>query len=179
MNVLRVIVAGAVGAGKSTFVHTIGEIGVVSTEEIATDQTAELKPTTTVALDFCCVTLGKNYSDRVLHIYGTPGQYRFNFMWEILLHKAQLCLVLVAAHRPESFQPTREVIEFIDRFSDRSLQSSIVLTHTDCPGALSAEIVSEALGNHDRALISVNPRDRDSVFQALTLAVEPWIANYG
>jgi uncharacterized protein len=173
MSVVRVIIAGAVGAGKSTFVQTIGEIGTVRTEEIATDETAALKPTTTVALDFCSV----NLEGCVLHIYGTPGQARFNFMWEILLTQAQLCLVLVAAHRPESFASTRKVIEFIDRFPKLAQSSRLVLTHTDCQGALSTEAVAAAFS--DRDLILVNPRDRDSVLQGLTLAVEPWIASYG
>jgi len=179
---MRVIVAGAVGAGKSTFVQTIAEMGVVSTEEIATDQTTALKPTTTVALDFCRVNLKSKTLhgvDRILYVYGTPGQERFKFMWEILLHKAQLCLVLVAAHRPESFQPTREIIDFIDRFSSDPLPLMIALTHTDCPGALSNQSVSTALENRDHPLIAVNPRDRDSVLEALTLAVASWITNHG
>lgn len=178
MSVMRVIVAGTVGAGKSTLVQTAGEIGVVSTEEIATDRTAMIKPKTTVALDFSRVTLPQNTdaANHTLHLYGTPGQYRFNFMWEILLQTAQLGFVLVAAHRPEDLLPTHRILEFIERCSAnctrKPLPLTIGLTHTDCSGALSIQDVSAHLGSHASTIVAINPRDRASVINALAIAVD-------
>ncbi len=177
MDVVRVIVAGTVGAGKSTLVQTVGEIGVVNTEEIATDQTAIIKPKTTVALDFSRVTISpSNAHNQILHLYGTPGQYRFNFMWEILLQTAQLVLVLVAAHRPQDLQATRQILAFIDSYSatctSKPLPLTIGLTHTDCSGALSIQDVSLELGNCANQIVTINPRDRDSVLNALAIAVD-------
>ena len=77
MEVLRLVVTGPFGAGKSTFIRSISEIDTVDTDCKATDETAQLKQKTTVALDFGRLQFGKNMS---LHIYGTPGQTRFDFM---------------------------------------------------------------------------------------------------
>jgi signal recognition particle receptor subunit beta len=77
MKTIRSVVAGTVGAGKSTFVRTLSEIEVVSTDCSATDDTLLLKPETTVALDFGKVMLSPKLN---LHIYGTPGQARFDFI---------------------------------------------------------------------------------------------------
>ena len=43
MEIMRLIVTGTVGAGKSTFIRSISEIEVVDTDTRATDETALLK----------------------------------------------------------------------------------------------------------------------------------------
>lgn len=48
---LESCVTGPVAAGKSTFIRTISEIEAVDTDRQATDATADLKPSTTVAMD--------------------------------------------------------------------------------------------------------------------------------
>jgi uncharacterized protein len=172
MNVMRLVVAGTVGAGKSTFVQTAGEMGVVHTERIATDKTALLKKTTTIAFDFARIELN---SDQVVHVYGTPGQYRFNFMWDILLQNAQLCLLLVAAHRPNDFQQARQILSFIEKqYSQkqtRFLPVVVGLTHTDCPGTVPSQEIMTALGytstEYHPLSFTIDPRDRTSVLEAL------------
>jgi len=101
MEVMRLIVTGTVGAGKSTFIRAVSEIEVVDTDTRATDETALLKKKTTVAFDFGRLQFGP---DMALHLYGTPGQTRFDFMWDLLIHKAHAYIVLVAAHRPREFR---------------------------------------------------------------------------
>ena len=73
MKTMRLVVAGSVGAGKSTFVRTLSEIEVVDTDRTATDETALFKSETTVALDFGRFMLGPHMD---LHLYGTPGLIR-------------------------------------------------------------------------------------------------------
>src|SRR5919202_1515533 len=107
---LRTVVTGTVGAGKSAFVRTSSDIEVVSTDCSATDDTLLLKPETTVALDFGKVMLSPDLN---LHIYGTPGQARFDFMWDILIQNADSYILLVAVHRPSDFDYAREIISFI------------------------------------------------------------------
>lgn len=170
METRRLLVAGTVGAGKSTFVRTIGEIGSISTEEIATDDAALLKPTTTVALDFSRVTLPSG----VLHVYGTPGQFRFSFMWELLLQRSHLLLILVAAHRPSDFVQSQQIITFMQQRSQVPL--SIGLTHTDSPEALPPIAVLSALGIAAAApsprWMKINPLDRASVLDGLAIATD-------
>ncbi|KAM3099420.1 hypothetical protein ACKFKF_14905 [Phormidesmis sp. 146-12] len=45
-----------------------------------------------------------------LHIYGTLGQSRFDFMWDLLIRKAHAYIVLVPAQRPEAFRQARQIL---------------------------------------------------------------------
>ncbi len=169
MKSMRSVIAGAVGAGKSTFVRTISEINVVDTDCDATDITNLLKQETTVALDFGRVRLNPNMD---VHIYGTPGQFRFNFMWDILIKHADSYVLLVAAHRPENFSYTREILSFINQRVQ--IPMILGLTHTDCPGALNPEEIISDLGynindKNQPLVLNVNPTDRSSVLEALVL----------
>lgn len=77
----KIIFAGPVGAGKTTAIGSISDIPPITTDEMASDMTADRKSNTTVALDYGLMKL--DGSERV-HLYGTPGQERFDFMWDIL-----------------------------------------------------------------------------------------------
>jgi len=78
MQTVKMVISGAVNAGKTQFIRAISEIEVVSTERKATDDTKDIKKETTVAMDFGRISVG---DDLVLHLFGTPGQKRFDFMW--------------------------------------------------------------------------------------------------
>lgn len=171
MEVLRIVVTGGVGAGKTSFIRTLSEIEVVDTERKATDEIAQFKDKTTVAMDFGRVTIAPNQS---LHLYGTPGQSRFDFMWDILIKKAQAYILLVDAHRPEQLRNGRRILNFINQRVQ--LPHIIALTHTDCPDAWEAEDVAIALGLVNEQmkvpLISVNATERASVFPAVITLVQ-------
>lgn len=77
----KIVVTGPFSAGKTTLIRTISEITVLSTEKDITDHTSSRKAETTVAMDFGRITIDP---DLVLHLFGTPGQDRFDFMWDIL-----------------------------------------------------------------------------------------------
>ncbi|WP_415887799.1 GTP-binding protein [Neptuniibacter sp. QD37_6] len=77
----KIIFFGAVGAGKTTAINTISEGKSFNTEANASDSTSEQKITTTVAMDYGYVTSSTNQR---IHCYGTPGQERFQFMWDII-----------------------------------------------------------------------------------------------
>lgn len=78
----KVVVTGVFNAGKTTFVTTLSDIDIVNTDK-ATSRPAEsrIKPTTTVAMDYGKVKINRNVS---LHLFGTPGQERFDFMRDLL-----------------------------------------------------------------------------------------------
>ncbi|MDF5730308.1 MAG: ATP/GTP-binding protein [Rhizonema sp. PD38] len=171
MEVLRIVVTGGVGAGKTSFIRTLSEIEVVDTDRKATDEIAQFKEKTTVAMDFGRVTIGPNQS---LHLYGTPGQSRFDFMWDLLIKKAQAYILLVDAHRPEQLRSGRRILNFINQRVQ--LPHIIGLTHTDCPDAWEAEDVAIALGLINEQikapLISVNATERASVMPAVITLIQ-------
>ena len=93
MQTVKMVITGPYASGKTEFIRSISEIDVVNTEANVTPGTmeAEIKSQTTVAMDFGRITVD---DDLVLYLFGTPGQRRFDFMWEILTENA-LGLVLL------------------------------------------------------------------------------------
>lgn len=166
MEVLRLVITGPVGAGKSTFIRSASDIEVVDTDRRATDQTAQLKQKTTTGLDFGRLQLTPNV---LLHLYGTPGQARFEFMWDILIRKAHTYILLVSAHRPEKFGQARRMLSFMQQ---RSHAPTIIgVTHMDSPDAYRPEIILRALGYVDNQslppIIGVNANNPKSVNKAI------------
>ncbi|MCH6483050.1 ATP/GTP-binding protein [Pseudoxanthomonas sp. LH2527] len=89
----KIVVLGAMGAGKSTLVRALAGDRVVDTDVASTDRTSD-KLSTTVAMDYADIDLPNG--DR-LRLYGTPGQARFDFIWPVLLQGASGVLVLADA----------------------------------------------------------------------------------
>ena len=99
---------GPFAAGKTTLIRTISEITVLSTERGITDSTRKRKAETTVAMDFGRITIDR---DLVLYLFGTPGQDRFDFMWEILGEGMIGYLLLVDASREDSVQEAASILD--------------------------------------------------------------------
>ena len=105
---VKVVVTGPFAAGKTTLIRTISEITVLSTERGITDSTRKRKAETTVAMDFGRITIDR---DLVLYLFGTPGQDRFDFMWEILGEGMIGYLLLVDAEREDSVQEAASILD--------------------------------------------------------------------
>lgn len=123
----KIIFSGPVGAGKSTALASISDIEPFTTEEYATDETRERKETTTVAMDYGLLKLENG--ERI-HLYGTPGQERFNFMWEILTEGAIGLIILVDNMRPD---PLADLQFYLDAFKDFIGENAVAVgvTRTD------------------------------------------------
>jgi small GTP-binding protein len=108
MQTVKMVVTGPFNAGKTEFIQSVSEIEVVSTERRITDETSRVKAETTVAMDFGRITVDE---DLVLYLFGTPGQKRFDFMWEILSEGMLGFVVLVDSVRPETFREARRILD--------------------------------------------------------------------
>lgn len=106
---VKIVVTGPFGAGKTSLIKTVSEIDVLSTERAVSDHTGSVKDQTTVAMDFGRITID---GDLTLYLFGTPGQKRFDFMWEILAEGMLGFIVLVDASRPASILEAQEILTF-------------------------------------------------------------------
>ena len=151
-------VTGAAHVGKTQFVRSLSEIPVVSTERKAVDETRLLKAETTVAIDFGRLAIA---TDLLLDLYGTPGQRRFDFLWEILAEGALGLIIMVDSARPETFRETLRIIEFFE--SIRPAPYLIAANKQDQPAAWSPDEIRLALRlpEHVRVLPCI-AADRDS-----------------
>lgn len=140
MQTVKMVISGAVNSGKTEFIRTISEIEVVSTERRATDDTQLIKKETTVAMDFGRIAIG---NDLVLHLFGTPGQKRFDFMWEILSEGMLGLVILVDSTRPETFRETNRIIDFFTSYRDTPYV--IAANKQDRPNAWSPDELRLAL----------------------------------
>ena len=107
----KIIFAGPVGAGKTTAISAVSDIAVVGTEAKASDEVALRKNNTTVAMDYGVLNLE---GGEKVHLYGTPGQDRFSFMWEILSEGAMGFVILIDSARPE---PMADLEYYLKAFS--------------------------------------------------------------
>lgn len=99
--------AGGFGVGKTTLVGAVSEVAPLRTEEYLTVASVgvddvegvERKATTTVAMDFGRIMVNPRL---VVYLFGTPGQERFWFMWNDLVHGALGAVVIADTRRLES-----------------------------------------------------------------------------
>lgn len=158
MKRLKVVVTGAFNCGKTQFIKSISEIEVISTEKKNTvPEFAAIKEETTVAMDFGKVTKG---GDKVF-IFGTPGQQRFDFMWEALSENMLGFIVLVDSCDPERFDEAKQIIKF---FSDILEEPYVVAANKqDKEGAISSEDLRKELNlDKDEIVLPCNALDKKS-----------------
>jgi small GTP-binding protein len=109
MQTVKMVVTGPFSSGKTEFIRSISEIDVVSTEREITSEAERMeKAATTVAMDFGRITVD---DDLVLYLFGTPGQRRFDFMWEILAEGMLGFIVMVDSSKPETFREAKSILE--------------------------------------------------------------------
>ncbi len=109
MQTVKMVVTGPFSSGKTEFIRSVSEIDVVSTErKISGAGERAVKQATTVAMDFGRITVDE---DLVLYLFGTPGQKRFDFMWEILSEGMLGFIVMVDSTRPETYREARSILE--------------------------------------------------------------------
>lgn len=109
----KIIFAGPVGAGKTSAIGCISDIPPVGTDVLASDETLDKKDMTTVAMDYGYIQLS---DDECIHLYGTPGQERFDFMWTILCEGGLGLVLLVDATSSNPLKDTEFYLNAFDNF---------------------------------------------------------------
>jgi signal recognition particle receptor subunit beta len=161
-NTYKVLVTGPFNAGKTEFVRAVSDIPIVTTEKRITDSYAATKDETTVAMDYGQVRLGED----LLHLYGTPGQPRFDFMWDILSREMHAFILLVDSCDREGFLVARQLLRTFRRKGP--VPYLVAANKQDLDHALSVEEISKRLGlNGDIPVTPCVATDRKSALNVL------------
>jgi uncharacterized protein len=160
---VKIVVTGPFAAGKTTLIRTISEITVLSTERGITDETRSRKSDTTVAMDFGRITIDR---ELVLYLFGTPGQDRFDFMWEILGEGMLGYVLLVDASRPESLDEAESILASFRKMA----RVPFVVGYNRAADLSEAEelrIRDQLELDHDVPVVPCDVTDRESVKSVL------------
>ncbi|MCP3953391.1 MAG: GTP-binding protein [Desulfobacterales bacterium] len=174
MSNYKIIFSGPVGAGKTTAISALSDTPIISTNEQATDMTRERKRETTVAMDYGIMNLEGN--ERI-HLYGTPGQERFNFMWDILVEGGIGLILLLNNHRPDPFKDLKFFLASFENFiSDTTV--AIGVTRMDEAQAPSLSDYHKYLETENQKfpVFEVDARERADVsllVEALLYSLDP------
>jgi len=165
MQTVKMVVTGPFSSGKTEFIRSISEIEVVSTEKSMQEGSAESmeKEATTVAMDFGRITVD---DDLVLYLFGTPGQRRFDFMWEILAEGMLGFIVMVDSAKPETFREAKSILETFRAYAPTPYV--VAANKQDHPDAWDPEDLRIALRiESDVKLLPCVAMERDSVRDVL------------
>ena len=165
MQTVKMVITGPFSSGKTEFIRSISEIEVVSTERDITEGTMERtqKDATTVAMDFGRITVD---DDLVLYLFGTPGQRRFDFMWEILAEGMLGFVVMVDSAKPETFREAKSILETFRAYAPTPYV--VAANKQDHPDAWEPEDMRIALRIEDGVkLLPCVAKDKESVKNVL------------
>ncbi len=169
MKSYKVIVTGPFNAGKTEFVRTASDIEIVTTERRITDpqMVREDKGETTVAMDYGHKRLG----DATIHLYGTPGQARFEFMWKILSREMDAFILLVDSSDKASLMDVKQIIRLFRK--QAHVPYLVVANKQDKDKVLSTQEIRKLLSLPDEVMIvPCVATDPASVKQVLILATQ-------
>lgn len=162
----KIIFTGPVGVGKTTAIAALSDDPPVQTDATASDMTQDRKGYTTVAMDYGVIRLDENTK---VHLYGTPGQERFDFMWGILSKGSMGLILLLDNTRPN---PLKDLKFFLTSFHDLLHDAPVVvgITKMDLHPQPGVEVYQQYLAQHNLnvPVFEVDARDENDVKQLVT-----------
>ncbi len=159
---MKLVITGPMGAGKTTFIRSLSDVPLVETDYMS----EEKGEPTTVALDYGVLRV----DGLEIHLFGTPGQERFSFMWEVLMQGALGFLLLVPGDNPSSFIKARKILDHIS--SQFEVPYLVGVTKQDLPRAWAPEDVAEFFFLDKQATIGLSALKRDEALSTLVKLIE-------
>lgn len=177
-QLVKILVAGPFGVGKTTLIDSVSEIRPLHTEEHLTEASVSVddlagvrdKTTTTVAIDFGRISLDAGI---VLYLFGTPGQERFRSLWADIAHGALGALVLIDTRRiDDSF----DVLGLVE---ESGLPYAVALNTFPDARSYTQEQLRRSLDlEPDTPMVVCDARDTNSSIDALLALVEHLITGH-
>jgi len=164
---VKVLVTGGFAVGKTTLITSACPVPALTTEVVMSlaarrlDDLAAVpaKTATTAAMDWTRVSLPTGVE---VHLYGTPGQARFGFLWDGLRLGAVGALVLVDVRR---FENSFAAVDYVERVG---LPYAITVNQfPDAPMFAEADIRDALMVEASVPVLSCDARDRGDVQQVL------------
>lgn len=155
-NEVKVIITGHFSAGKTQFIKTLTN-SMVSTEVPITDKNemAE-KNLTTVALDYGTIEI----DGQKVHLFGTPGQERFDFMLDILSKDFDAVIILLDSTNRKGIEDTKK---FIDYFIQHKKPIIIACNKQDLENKYEIPEIANILNIPEKYLKGIVAKDKEQV----------------
>lgn len=150
----RIMVTGPFNAGKSTVVRSLAE-RAVSVDRMGT----------TVAFDYGNVDIMGIQAE----LLGTPGQARFEFIFQIFAHEVSGVLLVVDSTRSEDFERAKYMLDLIGP----RIPYVVLANKADLPGSLPAdEIAAQMNLPEDTPVVATVATESRGLKDALLLLAE-------
>jgi len=167
MERYKFLVSGPVGAGKTAAIDAVSDSDIFNTDVAVSDTAVLRKESTTVAMDYGTIVMSNG---KKAHVYGTPGQERFDFMWEVLAKGTQGLLLLFDNSRNH---PQRDLIYYLSHFSKllENIPFVIGVTRMDIKSDPSLDTYRHWLKalKLDVPVVKVDAREKQDVLFALEI----------
>lgn len=168
---VKIVVTGPFAAGKTTLIKTISQVTVLGTDREVTDETRVIKRSTTVAMDFGKITV----DGACLHLFGTPGQQRFDVMWEILSEGMAAFILLVRADMATSLGEAGSILETFRGFANVPFVVGVTHAQPEDDSGPRKDILEGVRGSlgvgPSVPVVICDPRSRDDVKEVLLSAL--------
>ena len=135
---------------------------MVGTERDVTDGARSTKSRTTVAMDFGRISFDEGLA---LFLFGTPGQRRFEMMWEILSEGMLGFILLVRAGDQQGLGEAREMLATFSRYAD--VPYVVGISHLDAVGVPAQQVLEQVRDALDLTpevpVLACDARDKEDV----------------
>ncbi|OIO60514.1 MAG: hypothetical protein COX57_07265 [Alphaproteobacteria bacterium CG_4_10_14_0_2_um_filter_63_37] len=168
----RVVFVGPFGVGKTTALRAISDIAVVDTDVFTAERhkANPEKARTTVGFDYGEIKLDEKQR---IALFGLPGQYRFDAMWQTFLPSAVAVVLWVYGDAPQAERDLGIWLEVLRRYIAPEVLSVAVTRMTEPVEEEQLEGFYNVLAQFNplAPLICADPRRPEDVRSAVAMAL--------
>ncbi len=157
---LKVLITGHFSAGKTEFIRNITENSLNTEKKLSSKEEREKKEDTTVAMDYGKVKI----DDKTVHLLGTPGQERFDFMLEILSKNNHGAVIILDSSDLGSIHLTQRFIKFL---TERDIPFVIACNKQDLKDAKNTKEIAQMFNLPEEIFVPLVAKDKKSCEQVL------------